>query len=301
MVDGTNVSKSAIISDKNVKSSIKRRWWVEEDESGGESNGTPEGKITDFYFTFLESQIIKIDEKDNSIQLFIKSYGAWEDDRIKTNFSSTDMKNGRLTIPMDIVMKHMIWVPFVFTRNLLKLNSILDGGGVDSIVTSLELLTHNPFHANVTLVRADVQAKYTIACQFHYENYPFDTQNCLFRLTTEPSQRLRLLMYDPTNQFHITQIKLEHLGFDITTTYSEMDMNNTDEELPANEIGFDMTFKRISRPYVYQYYIPCIAIFMVSGLNFLVPMTAIPGRISLLVTNFLAITLIYINQMVGNI
>lgn len=294
-----NVSKSEMNSDTNVKFSIKRRWWVEADESG-EQTGTPEGKITNLYITFLKNQIINIDEEDNSIQLFIKGYGIWEDDRIKTNFSSTDINNGRLTLPWESITKHLIWVPFAFTRDLLKLNSLFDGGGVDSLVTSLELLTHNPFHENVTLVRAIMQAKYTIACRFYYENYPFDTQVFQYRLMTEPSQRLRLLLHDSANQFHNTQIKLEHLGFDITTTYKEMETNNTNDEVPVTEVGFDMTFKRIYRPFVYQYYIPCIAICMVSSLNFLVPTSSIPGRISLLLTNFLTLTLIYINQMVRN-
>ena len=295
VVNSKNTSKPMTNCDTNDKPSITRRWWLETDGSYNPT-GTPDG-TTSLYITFLITKVIKISEIDNEIQLYIKGQATWEDDRIKTNFSSFDITNGRLTLPWETIMKHKIWIPFAFTRDLIKISSIFDGGNAATTVTSLELLTQNPFHNNVSIVRAIFQAQYTVACRFNYENYPIDTQNCPIRLFTEPSQRLNLSLYDPDGSQHKDKINLEHLGFDIATSYVEIQSRNTDD-MPSNEIGFDIEFKRIYRTYIYQYYLPCIAIVCVSSLNFVIPMSAIPGRISLLVTNFLTLTIIYINQMV---
>ena len=177
------------------------------------------------------------------------------------------------------------------------MSSIFDGGNAATVVTSVEILTQTPFNENVTLIRAVFQAKYTIACRFNYNDYPIDTQICAFRLFTEPSQRMKLSLYDPEYRFHKPRKYFEHLGFDITLSYVEMKSNNT-EGITFDEIGFDINLQRIYRPFIYQYYLPCFAIVMVSSLNFVVPLSAIPGRISLLVTNFLTLTIIYINQLV---
>ena len=51
--------------------------------------------------------------------------------------------------------------------------------------------------------------------------------------------------------------------------------------------------------YVYQYYIPCITIVIATSFSFIIPLSAIPGRVALVVTQFLTLTNIFINQMVG--
>ena len=298
VVNSNNINKSMTNCDVNDVPSITRRWWIETDESSNPT-GTPDG-TTSLYITFLITKVIKISEANNEIQLYIKGQATWEDGRIKTNFSSTDIKNGRLTLPWETIMEHKIWIPYAFTRDLIKISSIFDGGNAATTVTSLELLTQNPFHTNVSLVRAIFQAQYTIACTFNYQNYPIDTQICPIRLFTEPSQRLKLSLYDPDDSHHRPKINLEHLGFDIAKSYVEIETSNT-KEMSYIEIGFDIEFKRIYRTYIYMYYLPCIAIVSVSSLNFLIPMSAIPGRISLLVTNFLTLTIIYINQMVRKV
>ena len=65
-------------------------------------------------------------------------------------------------------------------------------------------------------------------------------------------------------------------------------------------IGFDVTLKRNVMPYVMQYYVPCCAIVLVSQISFIIPLSAIPGRVALLVTQFLTLTNIFIHQQVNN-
>ena len=54
------------------------------------------------------------------------------------------------------------------------------------------------------------------------------------------------------------------------------------------------------QPYLYQIYLPCFAIVIVSMISFLIPLTAIPGRVTLIVTIFLTITHIFMKQLVRN-
>ena len=103
VVNSNNISKSMTNCDVNDIPSITRRWWIETDESSNPT-GTPDG-TTSLYITFLITKVIKISEANNEIQLFIKGQATWEDGRIKTNFSSTDIKNGRLTLPWETIME----------------------------------------------------------------------------------------------------------------------------------------------------------------------------------------------------
>ena len=55
---------------------------------------------------------------------------------------------------------------------------------------------------------------------------------------------------------------------------------------------------RLGTSYMVEYYLPCIGIILVSEIGFVIPVTAIPGRIGLLVTQFLTLTNLFIHQMV---
>ena len=67
------------------------------------------------------------------------------------------------------------------------------------------------------------------------------------------------------------------------------------------EVGFNITMKRVQQPYLLKYYLPCIAIVTVTQISFYIPPDAIPGRIALLVTQFLTLTNLFISEQVRNI
>ena len=274
----------------------KQRWWVDDEES----NQTPAEKTTSIYIQILEHKAIRLDEGKNELELHVKGQLFWEDERIHTNFSGTDLKNGRLIVSWEkmkaiITRGEMIWIPTFFIRDLAKVTSPY-GDNSFNVFTNLEFLTHNPFHANITFVRLSFTVKLTLLCDFNYENYPMDTQLCPLRFFTETSQNLELHLYDPEKKDHRSETSLDRLGFDITTTFVEKSASENSE---AFEVGFDMMLKRIYRPLIYQYYIPSFTIVCISTFSFIVPLTAIPGRISLAVTNLLCLVTMYINQMVN--
>ena len=67
---------------------------------------------------------------------------------------------------------------------------------------------------------------------------------------------------------------------------------------PYSKFGLQIKLQRLVRPYVNQYFLPCISIVLVSFISFVVPLTAIPGRVALVVTQCLTLTNIFIYQRV---
>ena len=65
------------------------------------------------------------------------------------------------------------------------------------------------------------------------------------------------------------------------------------------EVGFNLTMKRIQQPFILRYYLPCVAIVIVTQISFYIPPDAIPGRIGLLITLFLTLMNLLIGEQVN--
>ena len=83
------------------------------------------------------------------------------------------------------------------------------------------------------------------------------------------------------------------VGKDVTITFFGVDNRNGNET-----VGFNITMTRRIEPYVMKYYIPSVAVVLVSEVGFVIPLSAIPGRVALLVTQFLTLVNLFIYQMV---
>ena len=153
------------------------------------------------------------------------------------------------------------------------------------------------FDPNATLIRAYMQWHATVSCNFDFSNYPLDDQNCNFRMVLYD---VNVTFYDHLfmdNGFP-AQKDIEMQGFKITKTLAGSVYIELDSFLPYSVFGIEFKIKRIIKPYVMQYYAPCLTIVMVSFLSFVVPISATPGRIGLVVTQFLTLTTIFIHQKV---
>ena len=71
-----------------------------------------------------------------------------------------------------------------------------------------------------------------------------------------------------------------------------------DLNLHWTNFGVDIHVKRQLSNYVFQYYLPAITIVLASSISFIIPLSAIPGRVALVVTQFLTLTNIFTHQMV---
>ena len=85
-----------------------------------------------------------------------------------------------------------------------------------------------------------------------------------------------------TDDFLLSIEKIENANMDNSTT----------------TFGFTIKMSRLLQPFIMECYLPCIAIVIVTLISFLIPLDAVPGRVALLVTQFLTLTNICIYQQV---
>ena len=108
---------------------------------------------------------------------------------------------------------------------------------------------------------------------------------------------VKFILYDPKDKFHQPR-KFEAVEFEFDLTYPES--FRSDKSVDDSIVGFDIKMQRIISSFIFKCYLPCIAIVVASSISFIVPLSALPGRIALMVTQFLTLTNIFIHQIVSN-
>ena len=87
--------------------------------------------------------------------------------------------------------------------------------------------------------------------------------------------------------------------FQISDITADVSLANVGQGISTKgKIGFDIRITRSLKPFILKYYIPCIAIVIMSQLSFLIPLDSLPGRVGLVVTQFLTLMSLFIQQMV---
>ena len=132
--------------------------------------------------------------------------------------------------------------------------------------------------------------KTTLYCKFKYGLYPMDTQKCSVRIGGDSDQAIFVLNNEKKNYHTPTSYTAVGLFMDITF-FGE---KNGGGKKP---VGFKVEMSRLISPNMMKYYIPSIAIVLISEIGFLVPLSAIPGRVALLVTQFLTLINLFICQL----
>ena len=232
----------------------------------------------------------EVDDKRMRITLDFYQELKWIDNRIKTN-----LQNDGVSVLNNHLLSY-IWKPDLWIMNLFdfKLHGVLEptAGLVISErnICESEDCTSGQGERN-TFVNYNLEAQATIYCNFHFLNYPMDTQNCEF-------------VMDGSYPYpDIVEFSLELGVFGVTNKHS-----NTDEfeigikfNEKGNQTGINsvITLDRNILPYVIKYYLPCIAIIIVSLISFLISLSSIPARVALLVTQFLTLTNVLIAQQVN--
>ena len=110
-------------------------------------------------------------------------------------------------------------------------------------------------------------------------------------------------LYWSKNQFHSVLM----YWFTLKQLYTEPSWSHWDqdkaEKLDATAFKFntwkEVNFNFMLPSFLLKYYAPCAAIVLVSEIGFIIPVTVIPGRVGLLVTQFLTLINIFIHQMVS--
>ena len=215
----------------------------------------------------------------------------WTDGGIKAAFSELALKDGGISLSLDIVDN--LWIPDFYVYNISDYKAFADS----TQITRLKILSENPFYENKTMVEYRMESKAMVYCEFALSRYPLDYQNCVFGFGSQAND-VQFVLYDVNHTCHQDK-KYQAVEFDVSVSLFEDTLNQTLDKPPV--VGFNIKIDRIISPFLFKYYLPCFAIVAASQISFIIPLSAIPGRVALMVTQFLTLTNLFIYQMVHNI
>lgn len=234
------------------------------------------------------NNIREIDDKKMTVSLEFHPLLVWADDRIITNFTDEETRNGKVL--NNVNLEH-IWKPDLLIENLctFKMHSILEDMSGLVIGNGLAL-----GFKNETIIWYQFSARASVYCKFDFHRYPHDVQDCNFTIgTTYPAPQITVIF-----SFHKTVFSFEK-AIQNTDAFN-LNLQNINAGMANNtKFGFTIKMSRRLQPFIMECYLPCIAIVIVSHISFIIPLDAVPGRVALLVTQFLTLTNIYIHQQVS--
>ena len=257
-------------------------------------NVVPEKGITKIYSVITNQTVRSVDSKEGSLSIDFTIKMTWEDPHIKTKYTEKDIANEGIALSNRAIGK--IWTPDlrILNRKSFKIKdywasiktthiltvprqTITDGGTRNEVLTTIELT---------------YEIESTIYCEFQHSAYPLDNQAC--HVSMGSSSHGAIFVLD--NREHTSKRIFIHStsNFNISTTLFDQNTG-----LGNNLIGINIQMNRKLASFMLQYYIPCIAIVLVSQVSFVIPVHAIPGRVALLVTLFLTMVNLFIHQMVS--
>ena len=109
----------------------------------------------------------------------------WIDNRLKVKFSDEEKEQGRAVLEIQHI--NDIWQPDIYVYNLSEFSSHVVKGPLGGLSVLSNLYWEN-FNPNQTLddiwVEYWFEAKVSIYCNFYYHQYPMDTQQCEFRMSS---------------------------------------------------------------------------------------------------------------------
>ena len=255
----------------------------------------PGGKVM-VNVSLFSALVIEVDEKRSSLTVKLSQFLEWRDSRIRLRKSDTSI--------VWLSQQHIndIWHPDlnIHTGNLMTWNS----HNVNALYGKLVILKDhfasekmkngekdsNAISASSNDFSLGALKSWTakLRCVFDFTIYPFDSNEC--RFVQFGIEGMNLSLKQVGNRMEWSH-KID--GFDIEIK----DIGAFETDL----IGFNILIKRMVEPYFYQYYLPCMAIVIVSLVSFLIPISALPGRIALVVTQFLTLTNIFMHQIVSRL
>ena len=242
--------------------------------SGGRSYATVRN-------SFKKIKILDVNEEKKMISSQFTFTCRWNDGRISTKF-----RNNKPKILITRVSPKNegfpIWVP---TRSVKW----------KSTNSEWSFFFLNSFPENKTTIEGRFSKTVTRPCNLDFTNFPFDRNHCEIRVTSKLSGEIRDVLDQQNKKKDYFNDTVS--AFDVYITLFGRRLNQTNEM--ANDFGFNVEIKRRISSYVIQYYLPCGSIVAVSAISFIIPLTAIPGRVTLLVTLFLTLSNLIIHHEVS--
>ena len=256
-------------------------------------------------------QILGINEAEETIDMEIDMVNIWEDDRIQVNLVEVEneklikprgAKDSRIrTLPLRIQSlctssenDLKIWTPQdqgFHVKGKIKKNDDVedDPWGIEKFRLRLTI----PLNETTPLIAMKMKFSARLQCKFHYIGYPLDREKCSLRFNSKKAYLMDLSLDDPDDLCNDPKNGYERNGFYIT-------VKCFNESEGSYQVGIDFNVDRVIIKHVFQYYLPSAMIVLISQTSFVFPLSALPGRTGLVVTQFLALTNIFINEQVNS-
>ena len=254
-------------------------------------------------------KIANVNELKKTMTIDLTAFAIWQDDRIMVNYHENKSYIDFNPLTKDSIPE--LWTPYVYVsiHNMKKRRYILDPvnmhiGFTHSNMTENYHAINKIFPTNSSLIWADIAWSLTVSCLFDFSSFPFDNNICPFRMLFWNLDIILQLENNSTRQESNNSESLNGLveqhsdGFGIKMTLVPPQKISATDNHYQTSIGFDIAIKRLRSKYIFQYYLPCCAIVVTACFSFLIPFYSIPGRVALLVTQFLTLTSIFINVLV---
>ena len=232
------------------------------------------------------TKVQNVDEAKRTVTINFFVWFAWEDHRIKADFG----KNGDVVglPPITTEYPDLIWTPYatMAVHELQKIKYILDPVIASRLwlqdgSSANEIFRLNWFSPNATVVRAKLEWVITVACNFNFSIFPFDHNICPVSISVF-NMNLTLQVRNPKRYPNHEEAE----GFDVIQRLHTVNQPTRfrNQTIHKFTFGVNVDMKREFFKYLLQYYLPCITIVIASSISFIIPLSAIPGRVALVVT-----------------
>ena len=253
----------------------------------------PEIGDTIIYSIIEYQKVRKVDAKGQIVSIDMLLTLKWRDPNILSDNAPKSIEYGGISLRQGATEK--IWKPdlYIWNSTTLKLKEEW------AKLKRAKVYRTNEFNdeqsqRSTTVVMMKYEIKTMVYCEFHFKLYPMDEQNCSIKIGSGSEEGI-FSLNDVNDTYHsLTRYTAVGLNMEIAFFGKQNSLGN-------RPIGFDITMTRLLQPFVMKYYIPSAAMVLVSEIGFAIPLTAIPGRVALLVTQFLTLVNLFIHQMVNHI
>ena len=259
----------------------------------------PEDGTTKVYSTIETQNVRDVDAKKKTLSIDFTLTMRWLDSRIKTGFSHDNNESEEALLGPAAIDK--IWSPdlHILSRQSFKIKEewatlITTRILKNRDINILDGKSSTRYELSIPTVEMKYEVKTTVYCMdWTYFAYPMDNQTCNVSFGSASASSIFTFLNTREQKFNRTTYTA--LDFDVSIRFFDQNINNG-----RNHVGITILMKRLTTSYIYKYYAPCIAIVLVSEIGFIIPASAIPGRVALLVTQFLTLINLFIHQMVNN-